>query len=93
MSKVINDPVELHRFAKNLQHKVGEAQELQQMLENDLRNIGEAWRDEMYHDLSGYFQANQKVLQAMYEKVEEFSVHAIGLSGILEEYLDKKFHG
>jgi len=93
MSKVINDPVELHKFAKNLQQKVSEAQELHRMLEQDLRNIGEVWRDEMYHDLSEYYRANQQVLQAMYEKVENFSVHARKLSGILEEYLDKRYPG
>lgn len=93
MSKVINDPVELHNFARNLQNKVTEAKELQRMLEQDLRNIGESWRDEMFYDLSEYYRTNQKVLQAMYEKVEEFSVHAKKLSGILEGYLGEKFKG
>jgi hypothetical protein len=93
MSKVINDPVELYEFAKKLQHKVAEAQELHRMLEQDLRNIGEAWRDEMYHDFSEYFQSNQKVLQAMYEKVEAFSIHATILSGKLDEVINTKFRG
>ena len=90
MAQANVDPVELRRFASDLNRFNGELQALMSGLHGRLRGLENTWRDQEQRKFSDAFEQTVKVLGGFLEASHEHVVMLGKKAALVEEYLKQR---
>lgn len=90
MSKANVDPVELRRFAQDLNRFNGELQTLVQGLNARLRGLEATWRDQEQRKFTEQFEGTVKVLANFFENAHQHVQFLNKKATLIEDYLKQR---
>jgi uncharacterized protein YukE len=90
MARVVGDPAELRRFARDLNRFSQELEELTSALRGRLNALSKVWRDQEQAKFAEQFEQTMKVLGRFVESSAHHSSMLVRKATSLEEYLNQQ---
>jgi WXG100 family type VII secretion target len=90
MPKAIVDPVELRRFAQNLKRFNQTLHDQMRVLQGQLANLGDTWRDQEHDKFREEFEQTMLVLRRFMEAANEQAPVLLRKAEKIEEYLQQR---
>ena len=90
MPKAIVDPVELRRFAQNLKRFNQTLHDQMRVLQGQLANLGDTWRDQEHDKFREEFDQTMHVLRRFMEAANEQAPILLRKAEKIEEYLQQR---
>lgn len=90
MPQAIVDPNELRRFARNLKQFTGELQNQMSVLNGQMMNLGNTWRDQEHLQFTEEFEQTMKALGKFVENTNQHIPFLLRKAQKIEEYLQQR---
>lgn len=90
MGQAIVDPNELRRFARNLKQFTSELQNQMSVLNGQMQNLGNTWRDQEHQQFAEEFEQTLKALTRFVENTNEHIPFLLRKAERIEEYLQQR---
>lgn len=90
MGQAIVDPQEIRRFANNLKQFNGELQNQMSMIQGQLHNLGQTWRDQEHQKFTEEFLQTMQVIGRFMEAANQHIPFLLRKAERAEEYLQQR---
>jgi len=90
MGQAIVDPQEIRRFANNLKQFNGELQNQMSMIQAQLHNLGQTWRDQEHQKFTEEFLQTMQVIGRFMEASNQHIPFLLRKAERAEEYLQQR---
>ncbi len=90
MSQAIVDPIELRRFAQNLDRFSNELESQMLMLKGQLNNLSQTWRDQEQEKFTGEFEQTLLATNRFLESARQYVPFLMRKAERVEDYLRQR---
>jgi len=90
MAKAIVDPAEVRRFAHNLKQFTNDVHGRMLVLNGQLANLGETWRDQEHEKFAEDFQQTLQVVERFLEAANKHIPFLLRKAERAEQYLEQR---
>jgi uncharacterized protein YukE len=90
MPKAIVDPAEVRRFAHHLKQFSNDLQAQMLVLQGQLANLGDTWRDQEHEKFVREFQETSQVVRRFVEAAQQHVPFLVRKAERIEEYLQQR---